>query len=204
MKNGKVLLPAVLNIAGIFFSVPNPFCHLTVIPMSTSESSPTLHETEFSIRPATPADLPRLTRLGIELSRRHLNFHPVRFHPFENLEARQSAFFEENLANPDARILIAEDRTGDAVGYVFVRLEAETFLDLSNSRAWLHDIYVSPTVRGQGLGKKLLDAATTAAREFGSGVLMLQVWPQNRPAKDIFQQYGFRPTMQEMMLEIED
>lgn len=172
--------------------------------MSTSNSASDARDSELSIRPATADDLPRLTRLGVELSQRHLNFHPVRFHPFEDLEARQSALFEENLANPDARILIAEDPTGEAVGYVFVRLEPDNFLDLSNSRAWLHDIYISPDSRRQGLGKKLLDAATAAAREFGSEVLMLQVWPQNRPARDIFQQYGFRPTMQEMMLEIED
>ena len=161
-------------------------------------------ESAFLIRRATLADLQHIARLGVELSRQHLTFHPVRFHRFENLEDRQTEFFEENLADPNARFLIAEGSRGEIVGYAFLRLEPESFLDLSNARVWLHDIYISPDVRGQGLGKRLLNAATETAREFRSSVLMLQVWPQNRDAKAIFQQYGFRPTMQEMMLEIED
>ncbi len=158
---------------------------------------------EVVIRHATPEETPKVASLAEKLCRQHLSYHPTRFTDFADLAERLNDLFLEEIPNPVTRILVAEHEN-EIVGYVFLKLEPDSIVEISDARVWLHDIYVEPAVRGLGAGKKLLDAAVDVAREFNSKTLMLQVWPQNRLAKDIFQQYGFRPTMQEMMLEIED
>lgn len=158
---------------------------------------------EIVIRHAKPEEAGTVAALAEKLCRQHLNYHPVRFTDFPDLSTRLEDLFAEEIPSPVARVLVAE-LDGEITGYVFLKLEPDSIVEISDARVWLHDIYVEPAARGRGAGKKLLDAAIAVAREFNSKTLMLQVWPQNRAARDLFQQYGFRPTMQEMMLEIED
>lgn len=158
---------------------------------------------EIVIRHAKPEEARTVAALAEKLCRQHLNYHPIRFTDFPDLSKRLEDLFVEEIPSPVARVLVAE-LDGDITGYVFLRLEPDSVVEISDARVWLHDIYVEPDARGRGAGKKLLDAAIAVAREFNSKTLMLQVWPQNRSARDLFQQYGFRPTMQEMTLEIED
>ena len=66
----------------------------------------------------------------------------------------------------------------------------------------VHDIYVDESARGFNAGKQLLDTAVQAACDLGSRVLMLHVAEQNEFARRLFEKNGFRPTMQEMMLDL--
>jgi GNAT superfamily N-acetyltransferase len=155
------------------------------------------------VRPATAAEAPLVARLAVQLCRQHLAYHSVRFTAFDDLESRLIALFREEIANSEACVLAAE-HDGAVVGYAFVRREPESVIELSDARAWLHDIFVAPSARGLGVGKNLLDAAVSAARRLGSKTLMLQVWPENHIARETFERRGFRPTMQEMTLKLED
>lgn len=82
--------------------------------------------------------------------------------------------------------------------------EDANMMELSETRAWLHDIYVDESARGYNAGRRLLDTAVLAACGLGSRVLMLHVAEQNEFARRLFEKYGFRPTMQEMMFDLSD
>ena len=55
----------------------------------------------------------------------------------------------------------------------------------------IHDLAVMPGCRGQGIGRQLLEAAETKARELGCCKLTLEVRADNNRAREIYKQYGF-------------
>ncbi|QDT00571.1 GNAT family N-acetyltransferase [Adhaeretor mobilis] len=57
----------------------------------------------------------------------------------------------------------------------------------------LHDVYVAPEVRGQGVARRLLEAVEAAARETGCCKLTLEVKLQNTRASNIYAEFGFQP-----------
>lgn len=155
---------------------------------------------EGEIRRAVAADLPVLTQLGAQLFRQHYGYDAKRFFIAEPLVDQHAQFFAEQL-NDAAVVMLVAEKDAQVVGYAFVRLEPESFVDAIAVSAWLHDIYLDATARGAKLGLRLLQAAIEAARELGSANLMLSVSPHNTVAQRLFQQQGFRPTMLEMRLD---
>ena len=55
----------------------------------------------------------------------------------------------------------------------------------------ISDLYVRENMRGSGLGKQLLEAVETAARESGCCKLTLEVQENNRRAQAVYQSFGF-------------
>ncbi|MES2289918.1 MAG: GNAT family N-acetyltransferase [Pseudomonadota bacterium] len=53
-------------------------------------------------------------------------------------------------------------------------------------------LLVSPTMRGKGLGRALLDASMTLAREAGATKFMARMTPDQRGAITLFEEAGFR------------
>lgn len=161
-------------------------------------------EAQLKIRRAKRKDLPKLVELALGLVRQHQNYDAQRFNlsNFEPIQDSYADFFTKQLRSKKAVILVAE--FGETiVGYAFIRFESESFVDLINESAWLHDIYFDESARGKGIGKKFFAEIINAAKTLGSNSLMLSVSPHNTNAKKFFEQIGFRPTMQEMRLDFE-
>jgi RimJ/RimL family protein N-acetyltransferase len=53
-------------------------------------------------------------------------------------------------------------------------------------------LLVSPTMRGKGLGRALLEASMTLAREAGATKLLARMTPDQRGAITLFEEAGFR------------
>jgi ribosomal protein S18 acetylase RimI-like enzyme len=56
----------------------------------------------------------------------------------------------------------------------------------------IHDLAVRPGYRGQGVGRALLAAAETRARDRGCCKLTLEVQDDNTPARTLYERFGFR------------
>jgi len=55
----------------------------------------------------------------------------------------------------------------------------------------IHDLAVLPEYRGQGIGRRLLEAVERKARELGCCKLTLEVQEKNRKAKAVYEAAGF-------------
>ena len=75
------------------------------------------------------------------------------------------------------------DAGGRVVGYTVVWTAAD--------EAELANIAVDPDVRGQGVGRRLLDQAMAAARARGAAVMFLEVRESNAAARALYAQRGF-------------
>jgi ribosomal protein S18 acetylase RimI-like enzyme len=154
-----------------------------------------------SIRPATPADLPAIGRLGALLVRTHYDFDPRRFlAATPGTERGYASFLGTQLGESDVVILVAEWQ-GRVAGYTYAGLEGVDYMSLRGPAGMIHDIVIDPDHRGRGLGRLLLDATVAALEARGAPRVVLSTAERNEAAQRLFARAGFRRTMIEMTRE---
>jgi GNAT superfamily N-acetyltransferase len=90
------------------------------------------------------------------------------------------AWFEFTLANPSCRVFVAEDVDGHAVG--------TAVLTIHGSAGWVGTIWVTSTMRRQGLGLALTQATIDAGEAAGCRTLLLVATQAGRP---MYERLGF-------------
>jgi ribosomal protein S18 acetylase RimI-like enzyme len=156
------------------------------------------------IRPATPADVPAIGRLGALLVRTHHDFDPKRFiAATSRTEQGYGSFLGTQLDEPNVIVLVAE-RDGEVLGYTYAGVEGNDYMALRGPAGVVYDIVVDPAYRRQGVGRMLLDAALEALKARGAPRAVLSTAEQNTPAQHLFESAGFRRTMIEMTRELKD
>jgi ribosomal protein S18 acetylase RimI-like enzyme len=155
----------------------------------------------INVRPAEPADLPAIGRLGALLVRLHHDFDPARFlAATPRTEHGYASFLGTQLEEPNVVVLVA-DRGGDVLGYTYAGVEGHDYMALRGPAGVLYDIVVDPAHRGHGIGRMLLDATLAALTARGAPRVVLSTAERNEPAQRLFARAGFRRTMIEMTRE---
>ena len=154
-----------------------------------------------AVRRATKADAEIIARFAMKLVEQHRAYDPIRFAGLGSLDGMAN-FYGSQTEAKNAAVFVAEI-DGKVVGFAYIGYEARNYVELSEFSARLHDIYVDESSRGHRAGKSLIDAAADAALEFGASKLMLSVAAQNSEAQTFFNGSGFRTTMLEMMLTVD-
>jgi GNAT superfamily N-acetyltransferase len=104
-----------------------------------------------------------------------------------------SAFARANLIeelrkHPTTRIFIAmQNDRPVGIAVCFQGFSTFAAMPLMN----LHDFFVVPDVRGQGIGRLLLDAIESEALATGCCKLTLEVQENNSRARSMYAQFGF-------------
>jgi ribosomal protein S18 acetylase RimI-like enzyme len=156
-----------------------------------------------TVRPAAPADLPTVGRLGALLVRLHHDFDPERFLPATaRTERAYASFLGTQLEEPTVVVLVAE-RDGEVLGYTYAGVEGHDYMSLRGPAGVLYDIVVDPRHRGHGIGRMLLDATLAALTARGAPRAVLSTAERNEPAQRLFARAGFRRTMVEMTRELD-
>jgi ribosomal protein S18 acetylase RimI-like enzyme len=170
----------------------------------TSEHDAPDAGSDVLIRPAKPADLPAIGRLGALLVRTHHDFDPKRFiAPTGQTEPGYASFLGSQLDRPDVVVLVAvEDDT--VIGYTYAGVEGRDWMSLRGRAGVLHDILVDPDRRRHGVGRRLLDATVSRLESLGAPQVVLSTAQRNEPAQRLFASAGFRPTMIEMTRDLDE
>ncbi len=155
-----------------------------------------------TIRPAAPADLPAIGRLGALLVRTHHDFDPERFiAATPRTEYGYASFLGSQLEEPSVIVLVAE-RGGEVVGYTYAGVEGTDYMSLRGPAGALYDIVVDPAHREHGIGRALLDATLAELQARGAPRAVLSTAERNESAQRLFARAGFRRTMIEMTREL--
>jgi ribosomal protein S18 acetylase RimI-like enzyme len=95
----------------------------------------------------------------------------------------------EIVASPATVLLIARDpnRNDEIVGALTLAL----FRIPTGLRAWIEDVIVDTSSRGQGIGETLCMAAIEHAREAGTTTVDLTSRPSREAANRLYQRIGF-------------
>jgi ribosomal protein S18 acetylase RimI-like enzyme len=134
----------------------------------------------------------------------HHEFDPRRILPATSRTATEYAsYLGTQLENPAVTILVAEEH-GVVVGFTYAGIEGYDYMSLRGPAGILYDIIVDPRARGRGIGRRLLDATLALLRSRGRPRVVLSTAEANVAAQKLFARAGFRRTMIEMTLELED
>jgi len=112
-----------------------------------------------------------------------------RFYEVEDIdEERNRAFFARFIAPSENGLLLSAWRNDDLLGYAclywhFTSLvPAETIL--------MNDLFVTTKARGQGVGRALIEASATIARQRGAHHLEWATAPDNKTAQHLYDATG--------------
>jgi len=102
-------------------------------------------------------------------------------------------WYQEKLANPTMALLVAE-LEGQVVGVALVQLMSNPDDPIFRPRryAYLDEIGVLAEHRGQGIGRRLVQAAQAWALEQDVKELELYVWEDNTGAIEFYERLGYR------------
>lgn len=108
-----------------------------------------------------------------------------------NLPAVRHFLFERML-NHESVIFLAQDKnSGQAFGFLQL---FPTFSSLALDAVWiLSELFVIPDARGQGIARQLTLEAIDLVRKRQDRGLLLEIPPDNREARDLFESLDFAP-----------
>lgn len=143
------------------------------------------------LRPATPADVPALSRLGIDS-------FVDKFGDLYNAEDL-AAFLDEvhseaavagDMAN-EAMLYCLAEHAGRLVGYCKMGLKCGWPEHARGTRTIeLKQLYTAPGMTGMGIGRMLMDWAIAEARRRGADEMQLSVYSGNEGAQRFYARYG--------------
>jgi GNAT superfamily N-acetyltransferase len=148
---------------------------------------------DFTIAPATPADVPLLLELVRELARFEKLEHEVE----ATVESLHQALFGPQ---PMAGVLLARGDDGVA-GYAIYFFTFSSFV--GRAGIWLEDVYVRPPFRKQGLGRQLIEAVARIGVERGCGRFEWTALDWNERALNFYRGLGAQVRKEWVLLRVE-
>ena len=136
----------------------------------------------FTVRPAVASDARAIAEIhyaGWQIAYAHVVSD-------EQMEAKQPerrlSFWQERIADPNYVVLIAEDATGSAQGFVYagdVLAHDIRTGGLAGYDCEIYSLHCRLDVQGKGLGRLLMAEAAYSFRERGRTALMLWAYRDN-------------------------
>ena len=146
----------------------------------------------MNLRPATPADIPALSRLATDS-------FVAKFGQLYSA-ADLSAFLEENLSEPaiaaelarSDRVYRLAEQDGVLLGYCKIGLGCGFPDHARGQRVMeLKQLYTAPQATGQGIGGALMDWAMDQFAARGADEVQISVYAENPGAHRFYARYGF-------------
>lgn len=106
--------------------------------------------------------------------------------PFEETTVQKN--LSELLRNPAYGLAYLASEQQIPIGYLVICFDFS--LEYRGKGAWIDELFVEPSHRGQGIGTQLLELAERAAYEHGAKALHLEVNHGN-PAIELYRRRGF-------------
>lgn len=155
-----------------------------------------------SVRPATSADAERMGGYGIQLTKLHHQWDPDRFIWWDGATAEgYGAVLLRQIGKPQSVVLVVEEE-GTVYGYCWGSMSDNDYMALRGPAGVIHDIFIDPERRREGLGRLLLDATIAALKTLGAPQIVLSTAYKNDTGQKLFTSAGLRPTMIEMTLTV--
>jgi GNAT superfamily N-acetyltransferase len=150
-----------------------------------------------TVRPATTADAPALFQAWEHLRAHNAGTDP-RIVPAPVSEIEFAAGLRELLARPNATVIVAEidDRLA---GFIRAGVEPNAPDRLPEQHVGIGYLYVEPSARRQGVGRRLFEAVRQwASSQEGVAHFEMTVLSQDGQAEAFWRSLGFSPFIQRL------
>jgi GNAT superfamily N-acetyltransferase len=135
------------------------------------------------IRPAAPQDVPQIHRLVRDLAKYEESLDEV--------TATEDDLRRALFADQPAIFAHVAEHEGSVAGFALWFLNYSTWL--GRHGIYLEDLYVTPALRGAGLGRALLGELARVCVQRGYGRLEWAVLDWNAPARGFYESLGAAP-----------
>ena len=154
------------------------------------------------LRRATEDDLSSLADLWMAMMEEHRGFEP-RLDLSRTAAASYRSYLMLHCRGPKSLVLLAEDGW-DIQGYCCAYVCQNLPMFEPAEFGYISDLYVVPTVRGQGVGTQLLNHVQDWLRQCGVTCIQLQVYYRNERGKVFWQGRGYEPFFGRMWLGLNE
>jgi GNAT superfamily N-acetyltransferase len=149
-------------------------------------------EPAIAIRPATSEDVGALTRLYLDSAEHHAGLDGDYYAVPDSSAVAAAVQSELASAHDTTRAVLVADIDGEVLGSVEVeiRVAPPSSMIRPVPTAWI-GVVVDQKRRGEGIGRRLLEAAERWARDRGAGAMMLDMSAANEPARAFYEDVGY-------------
>jgi ribosomal protein S18 acetylase RimI-like enzyme len=161
----------------------------------------------MTLRPATAADVPAVLPMVSAIAALHEGWDAAKYPYVPNVAERYRNWLGARAVDANSVFLVAERPAvnGEAaklVAFLIATVEGELPIYRVKSYGFIHDLWVEPTYRNEGLGRQLTMLAIERFREMGVEQVRLDTAAANEAARGLFASCGFRVSTIEMLLEL--
>lgn len=161
----------------------------------------------MEIRPATAADVPFVLPMVERLAALHERWDPARYDYQPDPAERYRRWLAARAGDANAVFLVADHERILAdvpfvVAFLIGTVEANIPIYRTPRYGFVHDLWVEPDYRNEGLGRQLTMRAIERFRDLGMTQVRLETAGCNEPARKLFASCGFRVATNEMLVEI--
>src|SRR5947209_5612511 len=156
----------------------------------------------MDIRPAVADDVPAVLPMVAQIAALHEQWDPAKYGFLPNPGERYRGWLTARATDPRAVFLVAEREPGKLVGFLIGTVEHEIPIYRLKEFGFVHDVWVEPDYRHEGVGRQLTMMAVERFRAIGVRQIRLDTAAANEAARALFAACGFRPSVTEMLLEL--
>ncbi|MBD2212697.1 GNAT family N-acetyltransferase [Calothrix sp. FACHB-156] len=153
------------------------------------------------IRPATPADVPKVLPMVAKICALHEAWDSAKYGFLPHPEQRYQNWLAR-LANSDISVFLVAEDEENLVAFLVATVEREIPIYRLKEFAFIHDIWVEPDYRQQGVARQMVIQAVERFEKMGIKQIRLDTAAINEAARRLFASCGFRISTIEMLMEL--
>jgi GNAT superfamily N-acetyltransferase len=160
----------------------------------------------MTIRAATRDDSAALLELYRAFHEYHVRAVPNRLRVPERYDDEQTSEQLQRIVDgDDAALFVAED-SGRLVGLAEVYLKRDDThpATIAYTYGYLQSLMVTEAIRGQGVGRRLIQAAHHWAKERGATEMRLSTWEHAAGPQAFYEGLGYRTLRRTLVVAIEE
>ena len=162
----------------------------------------------MDIRPATPSDVPQVLPMVRKVCAFHERLNPAKYtfdgdpgEMYRDWLRRRATDRRSVFLVADARA--AAEKKARLVAFLVGTVEQEIPIYRIKEYGFVHDLWVEEDYRNEGIARQMVTLAVERFRKIGVPQVRLDVAAGNDGAAGLFKACGFRPSVTEMLIELE-
>jgi len=153
------------------------------------------------IRPATSADVPDVFPMVANICALHESWDAAKYGFLPQPEKRYERWLTR-LADQERSVFLVAENQGQLVAFVAATVEQEIPIYRTKEFGFIHDIWVEPEYRQQGIARQLVEITIERCRQMGVAQIRLDTAAINKAARKFFKSCGFRLSTMEMLITL--
>jgi RimJ/RimL family protein N-acetyltransferase len=155
----------------------------------------------MTIRPATTDDVPAVLPMVAKIVALHAKWDADRYGPLDNAAEMYRNWLGTRATDGRSAFIVAQ-REDKLVAFLVATIEREIAIYRLGEYAFIHDLWVEPDYRNEGVARQMVMAAVERFAQLGVKQIRLETAAENDIARALFAQCGFRVATVGMLLSL--